>query len=150
VFVNHKHIKVICVCDAQIFGPKINFVFVNRKHIINLWLDFRWREMGGGLLHTNRPSNATIFVHSSAGRAAAVAGAAAAAAKLLPRTAMVAMKTPAATAMAGAQTTINNQLKAVAATAIETALMRATTTNENKANNGNSGSLAAVRRWWRR
>ncbi len=38
VFVNHKHIQVVCVCDAQISGPRINFVFVNHKHIISLWL----------------------------------------------------------------------------------------------------------------
>ena len=37
------------------------------------------------------------------------------------------MKTPAVTAMVGAQTTINNQLKAVKATATETATMTATT-----------------------
>ncbi len=35
-FVNHKHISVICVCDAQISCHKINFVFVNCKHTINL------------------------------------------------------------------------------------------------------------------
>ncbi len=66
-----------------------------------------------------KPSNAPIFVHSSAERVAAVPAAAAAAAKLLPHTAVVATKTLAATAMAGAQTTMNNQLKAVAATAME-------------------------------
>jgi hypothetical protein len=41
------------------------------------------------------------------------------------RAAAVVMKTPAATAMVGAQTTINNQLKS--ATATETATMTATT-----------------------
>jgi hypothetical protein len=40
---------------------------------------------------------------------------------------VVAVKTLAATAMVGAQTTINNQLKAVTATAMETAMMKATT-----------------------
>jgi hypothetical protein len=45
---------------------------------------------------------------------------------LPPRAAAVAMKTPAATAMAGAQT-INNQLKAVTVTATETMTMTATT-----------------------
>ena len=41
--------------------------------------------------------------------------------------------------MVGAQTTINNQLKEVAATATETTTMRATTTNENEGN-GSGGS----------
>jgi hypothetical protein len=59
----------------------------------------------------------------------------------------VATKTLAATAMAGAQTTINNQLKAVAAKAKETATMTAMTTNENKGNEGGDGSLTAA--WWR-
>ncbi len=40
----------------------------------------------------------------------------------------VATKTPVATLMAGAQTTINNQLQAVVATATETATMTATMT----------------------
>ena len=51
--------------------------------------------------------------------------AAAATAVLPPRAAAVAMKTPAVTAMVGAQTTINNQLKS--GTATETATMTATT-----------------------
>jgi hypothetical protein len=49
--------------------------------------------------------------------AAAAAVATAATAVLPRRAAVVAIKTPAAKAMAGAQTTINNQLKAAAATA---------------------------------
>ncbi len=49
---------------------------------------------------------------------------AAATAVLPPRAAAVATKTLVATAMAGEQTTINNQLKAVAATVTETATMR--------------------------
>ncbi len=48
-----------------------------------------------------------------------MAAATAVAAKLPPSTAAVATKAPAVTAMAGAQTTINNQLKAVAAMATE-------------------------------
>jgi hypothetical protein len=52
-----------------------------------------------------------------------VAGAA-----LPPRATAVAMKTPVATAMAGAQTTINNQLKAAAATAMDTGMITPTTT----------------------
>jgi hypothetical protein len=44
------------------------------------------------------------------------------------RTAAVVTKTLAATAMAGAQTMLNNHLNAVAATATETARMTATTT----------------------
>ncbi len=51
---------------------------------------------------------------------AAALGMAAAAAVLPPRAAAVAMKTPAVTAMAGAQTTINNQLNASTAMATET------------------------------
>ncbi len=58
---------------------------------------------------------------------AAVAAAATAAA-LLPHTATVATKTPAVTAMVGALTTINNRLKAVAETAMETVTMTATRT----------------------
>jgi len=54
-----------------------------------------------------------------------MAVAAAATAVLPPRAAAVVMKTPAATAMVGAQITINNQLKS--ATATETATMTATT-----------------------
>ena len=36
MFVIHKHLFVICVCDAQISGPKTNFVVVKCKHIIDL------------------------------------------------------------------------------------------------------------------
>ena len=54
--------------------------------------------------------------------------AAAVATTVLPsRAAVVAMKTLTATAMAGAQTTINNQLKAAMAMATETVMMTATT-----------------------
>ncbi len=63
-----------------------------------------------------------------------MAAAAAATAVLPPRAATVATKTPVATAMAGEQTTINNQPKAAASTATETATMTATTmTMETKA-----------------
>ncbi len=110
----------------------------------------------GGVAHSTptdqKPSNAPIFVNSSAGHGAPVAAAAAATAKLLPCTAGVATKTPAVTVMAGAQTTITNQLKVVAARAMEMATMRATKINENKGKGGGSGrsggSLAAARRWW--
>jgi hypothetical protein len=54
------------------------------------------------------------------------------------------MKTPVATAMAGAQITINNQLKTAATMAMETATMTATTTTENKGNGSSGGSLAAA------
>ena len=54
---------------------------------------------------------------------------AAAVAVLPPCTAAVAMKTPEATAMVGAQTTINNQLKALTATTTE---MASTMTMEAK------------------
>ncbi len=55
-----------------------------------------------------------------------MAAAAAATAVLQPRATAVETKTPVGTAMAGKQITINNQLKAVAATATETATMTAT------------------------
>jgi hypothetical protein len=55
-----------------------------------------------------------------------MATAAATTAVLPPRTAAVATKTPAATAMAGAHTTINNYLKEAAATATETGTMTVT------------------------
>ncbi len=56
-----------------------------------------------------------------------MAAAAAATAVLRPRAAAVETKTPAGAAMVGKQTTINNQLKAAAATATEMATMTATT-----------------------
>jgi hypothetical protein len=66
--------------------------------------------------------------------AVGMAAAAAATAMLTPRTAAVATKTPAATAMAGAHTTINNQLREAAAMATETVAMKATMmTMETKA-----------------
>jgi hypothetical protein len=52
---------------------------------------------------------------------------------LPPRDAAVAMKTPAVTAMAGAQTTINNQLNASMPTATETATMMTMETNATAA-----------------
>jgi hypothetical protein len=59
----------------------------------------------------------------------------------------VATKTPAATARAGAQTTINNQLKGAVATAMETA-MTTTIKNNNQqsfeSGGGNSGSKMAT------
>jgi hypothetical protein len=64
-----------------------------------------------------------------------------------PRAAAVGMKTPAATAMVGAQITINNLLKAAAAMATEMVTMTAITTNENKGNGGSGGSLAAAWHW---
>ncbi len=56
-----------------------------------------------------------------------MAAGAAATAVLPPHAAALATKTLAVTAMTGKQTTINNQLKAVAATATEMATMTATT-----------------------
>jgi hypothetical protein len=96
---------------------------------------------------------------------AAVAGmavAAAATAVLPSRAAAVETKTPAATAIGGAQTTINNQSKAATATATETATMTATTlTMKMKATaaaaaaaawqqcgGGIWGSEAAAQGWW--
>ena len=56
-----------------------------------------------------------------------MAEAAIATAVLPPRTAAVVMKTLALTAMVGAQTTINNQIKAATETTMEMAKMTATT-----------------------
>jgi hypothetical protein len=61
------------------------------------------------------------------------------------------MKTPAETAMAGGKTTINNQLKAVAAT-LETAMMKAMVTTI-KMKTTAAAAAAAVwhwRQWWQR
>ncbi len=69
-----------------------------------------WQRGGGG---GQRVGSAT-----AAGMAAAVTTTV-----LPPRATAVAMKTPTATAMAGAQITINNQLNAVMATAKETVTM---------------------------
>jgi hypothetical protein len=63
-----------------------------------------------------------VWQHRSVSDGSRAVGAA-----LLPRAATVATKTPAATAMAGALPTINNQLNAAAAMAMET-----TTTTTNK------------------
>jgi hypothetical protein len=65
---------------------------------------------------------AEVWQHRSISGSSRAMGAA-----LPPRAAMVAMKTPVATTMAGALTTINNQLKAAVAMAMET-----TTTRTNK------------------
>ncbi len=59
---------------------------------------------------------ASVWQHRGISSSSRVAGAA-----LLPRATMVATKKPAATAMAGAQTSITNQLKAAATMAMETA-----------------------------
>jgi hypothetical protein len=67
------------------------------------------------------------FFNHALPTAAGMAAAAAATAVLPPRAAAVATKTLVATAMAGEQTTINNQLKAAASTATETGTMSATT-----------------------
>ena len=81
---------------------------------------------------------------------------------LPPREAAMVMKTPMATAMAGAQTTISNQLETVTATATEMTTMTVTTmTIETKATVaaeawqhcvggsqlGGSSSLAIVQHW---
>ncbi len=58
---------------------------------------------------------AEVWQHCSISSGSRAVGAA-----LLPRATMVAMKTPAATAMAGALPTINNQLNTAAAMAMET------------------------------
>ncbi len=65
---------------------------------------------------------------------------------LPPCTAMVATKTPAATAMVGAQTTKNNQLKAAVAMVTEIAMITAMTTMmQEKAKTASS----AAWRWQR-
>ncbi len=52
---------------------------------------------------------------------------------------VVVTKTPVETAMAGGKITINNQLKAVAATATETAMMKATATTMKMKGDGGGG-----------
>jgi hypothetical protein len=74
---------------------------------------------------------------------AGIAAAATATTVLQPRAAKVATKTLAVTAMAGKQTTINNQLKAAAAIATEMATMTATTMTK-------STKAPGAARWWRR
>ncbi len=68
---------------------------------------------------------AEVWRHCSVSGSSRAVGAA-----LPPRAATVAMKTPAATAIVGALPTINNQLKAAAAMAMET---MTTTTNKMQA-----------------
>jgi hypothetical protein len=85
-----------------------------------------WQRGGGGAGSTRAAAGlaaaAEVWWHRSISGGSRAAGAA------MPlRTAMVAMKTLAATAMAGALPTINNQLKAAAAMAME---MMITTTNK--------------------
>jgi hypothetical protein len=85
-----------------------------------------WQRSGSGagstLAATGLAAAAEVWRHRSVSGGSRAAGAA-----LLPCAAMVMTKTPAATAMAGALPTINNQLKAAAAMAMET-----TTTSTNK------------------
>ena len=80
-----------------------------------------------------------------------MAEAAAATAVLPLRVAGMVMKTLAVTAMVGAQTTINNQIKAVTETATEMAKWQQ---QQNKGNSGGGGGRAAAARgrWsaWRR
>jgi hypothetical protein len=71
-----------------------------------------------------------------------MAAAAAATAVLQPHAAAVVTKTPVGTAMVGKQTTINNQLKAAAATATETATMAMTATTMTKSTKATYASLA--------
>jgi hypothetical protein len=80
----------------------------------------RWRQLGSGSLA------AAAWRRQLGGGSLGAAAATAATA--------VATKTPAVTAMAGAQTTINNQLKAVAETGMEMVTMTAImTTMKTKA-----------------
>jgi hypothetical protein len=77
-----------------------------------------------------------------------MAAAAAAAAMLPPHAAAVAKKTPVVTALAGEQTTINNQLQAVALTATEMGTMtEMTMAKETKATAATSPVLASVDTW---
>jgi hypothetical protein len=122
--------------------PKLVLFFVNHKRIINLGLNFWWRERGGGSQHTNQPKTKQcshlhpLIPWARGGSTAAVAAAATAAAKLLLCVTAVATKTPLATAMAGARTTINNQLSMVAEMAMEMATMTGTLANKNRGNGG--------------
>ncbi len=83
-------------------------------------------DIGGGTGST--PAAAGLAAAVEVWRHLSVSGGnRAAGAALLPRSAMVATKTPVATAMVGALLSINNQLNAAAAMAMET-----TTTTTNK------------------
>ncbi len=76
-----------------------------------------WRKLGGGGNGGGGKGGGSSGgdgqrINSATPAGMATAAVDAATTVLPPRAAMVAMKTPAVTAMAGAQTTINNQLKA--------------------------------------
>ncbi len=101
----------------------------------------RWRQRGGGgngstLAAAGLVAAVEVWRHCSISSSSRAAGAA-----LLPCTATVATKTPAATAMVGALPTINNQLKAAVVIAMET---RTTTLNKTQA------TAAAAAAWRQR
>ncbi len=83
-------------------------------------------EHGGGGAGST-PAAAGLVTAAEVWRHRSISGGSRAAGAVLPRAATVATKTPVATAMAGALPTINNQLYAAGAMAIET-----TTTTTNK------------------
>ncbi len=87
----------------------------------------RWQRGSGGSVAAAWGRRAARWLGSCGGSLAhrgISGGSRAAGAALPPCTATVATKTPAATAMAGALPTINNQLKAAAAIATETVTSR--------------------------
>ncbi len=84
---------------------------------------WRQRQRSGGSSNTLATAGlvaaGAVWCHRRISGGSRVAGA-----TLPPRAAKVVTKTPAATAMVGAQTTINNPLKAAEAMAMETATTR--------------------------
>ena len=91
-----------------------------------------WRQSGGSA--ALRSGGGGGGQRIGRGTRAGITTAAATTAVLPLRTATVAMKTPAATAMAGAQTTVNNQLKAATPMGTKMVTMTAMTmTMETKA-----------------
>jgi hypothetical protein len=115
--------------DREVVLRKTNFNFFSHLISINchiIWLisiksNIVWWQRGGSM---GAAAAEAWWRQLGSGSLGAVAAAAATAAALPPRAAAVATKTPVATAMAGAQT-INNQLKAAAASAMELAAMAA-------------------------
>jgi hypothetical protein len=90
----------------------------SKEAVLAVWRRRRWQHAGGSQLG----GCAEVWRHCSVSGGSRAGGA-----TLPPRATTVVTKTPAATAMAGALPTINNQLKAAAAMAMET-----TTTLTNK------------------
>ncbi len=112
-----------------------------------LWLWRRW-QLGGG---SGSLAMAAWQWQLDSGSLGVAALTIATTTVLLPHAAVVATKTPAATVMTGAMTTMNNQLKAAAAAATETATMTVTTTTiKAKAKAAAAAGAAWIQRQRRR